>query len=63
MSPVKQEEAALDLEVGVDEDVLPKELADPTHPRDQGPGDQTKVTQGAYDWELWSPPPWPVLVT
>ena len=49
MSPVKQEEAALDLEVGVDEDVLPKELADPTHPRDQGPGDQTKVTQGAYD--------------
>lgn len=49
MSPVKQEEAALDLEVGVDGDVLPRELADPTHPRDQGPGDPSKVNQGAYD--------------
>lgn len=49
MSSARQEGAELDLGAGVSEEMFPKELADPTHPRGRGPGNQSKVTQGVYD--------------
>lgn len=49
MSSARQEGAELDLGAGVNEEMLLMELADTTHPRGWGPGNQSKVTKGVYD--------------
>ena len=43
MSSARQEGAELDLGAGVNEEMLPKELADPTHPGGRGPGNSCLV--------------------
>lgn len=49
MSSARQEGAELDLGAGVNEEMFPKELADPAHPGGWGPGNQSKVTKGVCD--------------